>query len=127
MAARFKDRKPKPERVGIAYRFIRGDQEWAVLQDGSHWCFRAGEFTRGAIVTPRYGPVQGRAGVVTAIIPTWGDGVSICVWFKAERRRVWDHEGGQVVEARLRPGAFWRREQLEIIGHLDDPKSKVAT
>lgn len=124
MAARFKDKPPKPERVGIAYRFTRGDQEWAVLNDGSRWCFRAGEYERGAIVAPKYGPVAGRPGVVTSIVETWEGQVSVCVWFKAEKRPIYDHETGTVRTAYLRPGAFWHPDALEILGHIDKPEGK---
>jgi hypothetical protein len=119
VAARFQGRKPKPERKGIMRRFSRGDEDWAYLQDGSLWCFRAGPFEYGCIVRPREGRHSNAVGVVTGIVPTWGDQVRIAVWFKAQKRVSYDREDGSVREYWTRPNPFWQRDQLEIIGYID--------
>lgn len=124
VAARFKDRKPKVERKGILRRFTRGDEDWAYLEDGSLWCFRAGPFEYGCIVRPLYGPHTNAVGVVTAIVPIWGDHIQIAVWFKAKKAVSYDREEGKVREYWTRPNPFWRRDQLEIIGHIEQQQAR---
>lgn len=121
--ARFKGSKPKPERVGIAHRFSRGDADWAILKDGSYWCFRFGRWQRGLVVTPLDGSGRGHMGVVTNLQPTWDNQISICVWFRRSTRQRFDDESGTVTELHSRPAAFWRPDQLEIIGRVEWPPS----
>lgn len=118
---RFEGKEPKPQRVGLQYRFTRGDEEWAILKDGSYWCFRAGPFEYGTIVTPKIAPYAGRQGVVTAIVPLWANQVTICVWFSRTTRHVYDKESGQWIEFSTRPGPFYSRDELEILGHIHKP------
>lgn len=121
LRAKFKDQKPRPERVGIRHRFSRGDEEWAILNDGAYWCFRAGPFEPGVIVTPKSGPVAGRIGVVTAIVPAWGVHTCVSVWFRNTTQHKWDPDAETMIEVRTRPGNFWPQEGLEILGHVNRP------
>jgi hypothetical protein len=103
--ARQQGQPSKPERVGVRLRFTQGDEEWAILEDGSYWVFLAGPFERGAIVTARTGPLAGRRGVIRAIDPGWGGAVAINV--------AWEKVPGEL----RRPKAFWTRDELVVIGH----------
>lgn len=97
-----KDERPKPERLGIRYRFTRGDVEYAVLADGHPWVFRAGELEPGALVRSRGGYFDGRTGHVQQIVPTWGGAFRVAVR--------WERLPGD----RKKPLAFMAREELVV-------------
>lgn len=95
---------PRPERVGVRYRFTRGDVEYAVLADGHLWVCRAGDLVPGLTVRVVGGWFHGRRGRVQSLIPTWAGQVRAAV--RLERRPS---------EPR-KPLVFLRPDELEVDG-----------
>lgn len=96
-------------RPAVAYRLCRGDQDWALMDDGTYRCLRAGEISRGAIVTQREGPIRGRLGRVEALIPVKGDCVCVAVRWQADAKKP------------RRPGTFWPLAELEVLTRAPAP------
>lgn len=99
-----KDDRSKPERIGVKHRFTRGNVEYAVLEDGHLWVFRAGDLVPGVRVRVRGGYLSGRTGRVQQLVPTWAGQIRAAV--RLERRPS---------EPR-KPLVFLRPDELEVDG-----------
>lgn len=100
-------RQGKPSRLeskGIYRRFTRGDEEWAILNDGHLWVFRAGDLEPGALVRAREGLLRGRLAKVRQLIPSacGMEVVAVVSW-------------QQIPGERRRPGVLWHRDDLEVM------------
>ena len=86
----------------IIRRFTRGDEEWAIRDDGHYLVLRAGDLEPEAVVTTRDRRCSDRRGVVQALLPGWAGAITVAVrWRPLEGTRT--------------PGPFWRRDELKIV------------
>ena len=85
-------------------RWTVRNQDWVKYDDGHYGCLRFGEFKAGVKVRIRNatGRVAEITGIVTGLVPTWGDGVTVAV--------DWQNVGKGI---RLTP--CWPAAYLEIV------------
>lgn len=79
------------------------DSDWCEFANGHIGCLRFGSFKAGVRVRIREakGKVAEVTGIVTSLVPTWGDGVTIAVDWKMPKG------------VRLTP--CWPADRLEIV------------
>lgn len=91
----------RPEPV-IIRRFTRGDEEWAVMDNGHYRVLRAGDLAPGVAVTTKDRRCSHRMDYVTSLFPGWHGAVTVAVrWEKQKGART--------------PGPFWRKDELRTL------------